>query len=265
MLVNKILQKQPLVVARLRRIFDRLPERQQETVVTHTDELSSASRDCSGDQCPEDSMDRYCSNFPTAPMCRDAGLHLADSDMADESRHPNGAVPTTRNKVFFISGSSSGASQGPTQTSDMLSTCESPMLRPRALQQQKSLLERIGNWFQAPKLYRSQSVPTDEERHVEKQRSAVPEALAQPEGWSEEQLPPVAQEHTSEGNGTTGDEGFSSEEESHTLITGHSPSHNPQSAHSDLLSPQGELAVHKWAHGRGELRDSWTRVAAVEH
>lgn len=247
-LVNKILQKQPLVVARLRRIFDRLPEGQQETVATHT-ELSSASHDCSKDQCPDDSMDHYCSNFPTALMCRDAGLNLADSDMADEPRHPNGAVPTTCNEVLFISASSSGASQGPTQTSDMLSTCENSMLRPKALQQQKSLLERIGNWFQAPKLYRSQSVPTDEERHGGKQHSAVPDALAQPEGWSEEQLPPVAQEHTSEESRTMGDEGFSSEEEVHTLIAGQSPSYNHQSAYSDLVSPQEELAVCECAHG----------------
>ena len=261
MLVNKILQKQPLVIARLRRIFDGLHKGEQGTVAPATG-LPPPSPDCSEDQSTEDSAAGYCSHFPTALMCRDAGLSLAESDIADGSRRPRGAVPTTRNEVFFISGSSSDASTQPTQTSDMLSTCENPELRPRAVQQQKSLLERFGNWFQAPKLNRSQSVSNDEDRHVRKHRSAVPDALAQSEGWSEVPLPAVAQEHTSEGSRTTGDEGFSSAEEAHILTAGQSPTRDHQSGFSDLVSPQEEAVAQETmeranvARGKGELSDS---------
>lgn len=254
-LVNKILQKQPLVIAQLRRIFDGLHKGEQETVAPATG-LPPPSPDCSEDQSTEDSAAGYCSHFPTALMCREAGLSLAESDIADESRRPRGAVPTTRNEVFFISASSSDASPQPMQTSDMLSTCENSEPRPRGVQQQKSLLERIGSWFRAPKLHRSQSVPNDEDRHARKHHSAVPDALTQSEGWSDVPLPAVAQEHTSEGSRTTGDEGFSSTEEAHILIASQSPAHDRQSAFSDLLSPQGEPMAQECAHGKGELCDS---------
>ena len=245
-LVNKILQRQPLVVARLRRIFDKLHESGQCTLAAGTG-LPSPMHDCSEDQCCEDSTAGYCSHFPTAPMCRDAGLSLAESDIAGEYWRAQDGVTSNRNQVFFISASSSGASPEPTQTSDMLSTCENPELGPRPVQQQRSLLQRIGSWFQVPKLNRSQSVPTDEDRHVGVFRSTLPDALAQ----SEVQLPPVAQEYTSQGSRTTGDMGFSSEEEAHGVIEGQSPSHDLQSAYS----PE-ELATHECSHERGELCDS---------
>lgn len=248
-LVNKILQRQPLVIARLRRIFDKLHESGQYTLAAATG-LPSPMHDCSEDQCSEDSTAGYCSHFPTALMCRDAGLSLAESDIAGEYRRTQDDAH--RNQVFFISASSSGTSPEPTQTSDMLSTCENPEPRPRPVQQQRSLLERIGSWFQVPKLNSSQSVPTDEGRHVGEFHPTVPGVLAQ----QEEQLPPVAQEYTSQGSRTTGDEGFSSEEEAHGIIEGPSPSHDLQSAYSDLLSPQEELATHKCSHGKGGLCDS---------
>ena len=263
MLVNKILQKQPLVVARIRDIFHSgSPEGQQEAEATSTEQPSAASPvsngDVSEDQSPEGSTGAYCSNFPTALMCRDAGLNLADSD---EPRHPRGAAPTTRNEVFFISGSSSDVSQDPAQSSYMLSAFEDPVHRPKAVQRQRSLLERIGSWFQAPKLERSQSVPNGEERHTRKLPPLGPEALQQSEGWSEVHLPPVAQEHVSEEDRTTGDEGFSSEVETHThtLTPGQSPIHDHRSPDSDLMvSPQGDPDVHKCACGKGDLCDSWT-------
>ena len=251
-LVNKILQRQPLVIARLRRIFDKLHESGQYTLAAATG-LPSPMHDWSEDQCCEGSTTGYCSHFPTAPMCRDAGLSLAESDIVGDYRRAQDGVTTNRNQVFFISASSSGASPEPTQTSDMLSTCENPELRPRPVQQQRSLLERIGSWFQVPKFNRSQSVSTDEGRHVGVFRSILPDVLAQ----SEAQLPPVAQEYTSQGSRTTGDEGFSSEEEAHGVIEGQSPSQDLRSAYSDLQSPQEELATHECSHEKGELCDSF--------